>query len=125
MSQWLAIAAGGALGAVGRYWVSGRVYEMFGRAFPWGTLAVNVLGSFFMGLLFVLLVEKAAAGPFWRSVFLVGLLGAFTTFSTFSLETLQLIETGALARAATNMLVSVVVCVLTAWAGAALGRTFF
>ena len=122
MSQWLAIAAGGALGAMGRFWVSGWVYESFGKGFPWGTLAVNVIGSFVMGFLFVLLVEKTAADPVWRSFIMVGMLGAFTTFSTFSLETLQILETGALLRAGLNMLISVATCVLAAWVGAMMSR---
>lgn len=122
MSQWIAIAAGGAVGALGRFFVSGWVYETFGKGFPYGTLVVNVLGSFLMGLLFVLLVEKIAADPVWRSFLMVGMLGAFTTFSTFSLETLQLLETGALLRAMSNMLVSVVSCVLAAWVGAMVSR---
>ncbi len=124
MNQWLAIAAGGALGAIGRFWVSGWIYETFGKGFPWGTLAVNVLGSFAMGLLFVFLVEKTAADPVWRSFIMVGMLGAFTTFSTFSLETLQLLEGGEALRAGLNMLVSVLSCVLAAWAGVTLSRHF-
>jgi len=124
VSQWLAIAAGGAFGALGRFWVSGWVYETFGKGFPWGTLAVNVIGSFVMGLVFVLLVEKIAADPVWRSFVMVGMLGAFTTFSTFSLETLQLLQTGALLRAGINLLVSVISCVLAAWIGSMIARQF-
>jgi len=122
VNQWLAIAAGGALGAVARFWVSGWVYENFGKGFPWGTLAVNVLGSFVIGLMFVILVEKIAADPVWRSLVMVGMLGAFTTFSTFSLETLQLLEAGAVLRAGANMLVSVTSCVLAAWGGVSISR---
>ena len=89
MLQILAIAGGGALGALGRFWVSTGVYRLLGRDFPWGTLAVNTLGSFLMGLLFVLFVERLAAAPEVRAALLVGFLGAFTTFSTFSMETLS------------------------------------
>ncbi|RTZ62023.1 MAG: fluoride efflux transporter CrcB [Gammaproteobacteria bacterium] len=122
MNQWLAIAAGGALGAVARFWVSGWVYETFGKGFPWGTLAVNVIGSFVIGLMFVILVEKIAADPVWRLFVMVGMLGAFTTFSTFSLETLQLLEAGAVVRAGANMLISVISCVLAAWGGVSISR---
>ena len=122
MNQWLAIAAGGAVGAVGRFWISSWVNAGLGKSFPYGTLVVNVLGSLVMGILFVLLVEKVTTDPIWRSLLMVGLLGAFTTFSTFSLETLQLLESGALLRAGLNMLVSVVICVLAAWAGMFIGR---
>ena len=123
MLQILAIAGGGALGALGRFWVSTGVYRLLGREFPWGTLAVNTLGSFLMGMLFVLFVERLAAGPEIRAALLVGFLGAFTTFSTFSMETLALIEEGYLARAFLNMLVSVVVCLLACWLGVLLGRS--
>ena len=121
--QIFAIAGGGALGALGRFWVSTGVYRVLGRDFPWGTLAVNTLGSFLMGLLFVLFIDRLAAGPEVRAAVLVGFLGAFTTFSTFSIETLALIEEGYLGRAFLNMWVSVLVCLLACWAGVLLGRS--
>ena len=123
MLQILAIATGGALGAVGRFWVSTGAYRLLGRDFPWGTLAVNALGSFLMGFLFVLFLERLIAGPEWRGAVLVGFLGAFTTFSTFSLETLTLIEEGYLARAFLNMGGSVLLCLVCCWFGAMLGRS--
>lgn len=123
MLQILAIAGGGALGALGRFWMSTGVYRLVGRDFPWGTLAVNALGSFLMGVLFVLFIERLAVGSDVRAAVLVGFLGAFTTFSTFSVETLVLIEDGYLARAFLNMWVSVLVCLLACWAGFALGRS--
>ena len=123
MLQILAIAGGGALGALGRFWMSTGVYRLVGRDFPWGTLAVNALGSFLMGVLFVLFIERLAVGSDVRAAVLVGFLGAFTTFSTFSVETLVLIEDGYLARAFLNIWVSVLVCLLACWAGFALGRS--
>ncbi|MDX1653669.1 MAG: fluoride efflux transporter CrcB [Candidatus Competibacteraceae bacterium] len=123
MPQLLAIAAGGALGALLRFWVSGAVYAWAGRAFPWGTLAVNLLGSLAMGLLFSLSVDRLSLGPVWRGGMLVGFLGAFTTFSTFSLETLNLLEQGRLGAALANVLTSVLLCVGAAWLGLVLGRT--
>ena len=117
MLQILAIAAGGALGALGRFWMSTGVYRLLGRDFPWGTLAVNTLGSFLMGLLFVLFIERLAIGLEARAAVLVGFLGAFTTFSTFSIETLALIEEGYLTRALLNMGASLLVCLLACWAG--------
>jgi len=122
MMQILAIAGGGATGALMRFWVSGWVYAMFGRGFPYGTLAVNVLGSLVMGLCSVLLVERLTVGPEVRAFILVGFLGAFTTFSTFSIETFNLIEGGEAFKALANVLVSVVVCVIAAWAGVVAGR---
>ena len=123
MFQILAIAGGGALGALGRFWVSAGVYRLLGRDFPWGTLTVNTLGSFLMGMLFVLFLERLATGPELRSAVLVGFLGAFTTFSTFSMETLALIEEGYLGRAFLNIWASVLVCVLACWLGVLLGRS--
>lgn len=120
--QIIAIAAGGAVGAVLRFWVSTGVYGLLGRGFPYGTLAVNVIGSWCMGLLFVLLVERSAVGPEWRAALMVGMLGAFTTFSTFSIETLNLMQEGALTKAFTNVAVSVVVCVGATWAGMVMGK---
>jgi len=122
LNQLLAIAFGGALGAVARFLASTSVYRMAGRDFPYGTLAVNVLGSLLMGLLYILLVERASLGAEWRALILVGFLGAFTTFSTFSIETLNLIEAGEPLRALTNVLISVVSCLLAAWLGVLLGR---
>ena len=123
MIQTLAIAGGGAVGALLRFWVSTWVYARLGRDFPWGTLVVNVAGSLLMGLLYILLIERLSFPPVWRAALLVGLLGAFTTFSTFSLETLNLIEDGALFKALMNVLLSVVMCLLGAWLGILFGRT--
>jgi len=116
------IAAGGAFGAVSRYGVSLGVYGMFGRAFPYGTLFVNVAGSFLMGLLSILLIERFNLGPEWRAAILIGFLGSFTTFSTFSIETLNLLEQGDVSRALLNMFVSLVLCLLAVLFGVSLGR---
>jgi len=122
VNQVVFIAVGGAVGAVLRYLVSTGVYQWWGRGFPWGTLVVNVVGSLAMGLLYVLLLERAISGPEWRAGLLIGLLGAFTTFSTFSIETLMLVEQGEPTKAAANALFSVGVCIGAAWLGVAAGR---
>ena len=117
-----AVAAGGAAGALLRYWVSLGVHALAGRGFPWGTLVVNVAGSLAMGVLYVALVERADLDPAWRAGLLIGLLGAFTTFSTFSIETLNLIEQGETVPAALNAAGSVALCLLACWAGIVAGR---
>ena len=122
MNNILYIAAGGSIGAVMRYLVSTGVHAILGRSFPYGTLTVNVLGSFLMGFLFVFMLERSSLGPEWRALVLIGFLGAFTTFSTFSIETLNLIENGAMVRAMANILVSVTTCILATWLGLILGR---
>jgi CrcB protein len=122
MGQTLAIAAGGALGALLRFWSSNWVYSLLGRGFPYGTLAVNLIGSLAMGFCYVWLVERSSLGPEWRAFIMVGFLGAFTTFSTFSLEMLTLIEGGAIPKALLNMVLSVTLCVIAAWFGLAAGR---
>ncbi len=124
MLQVLAIAGGGAAGALMRFWTSNVVYQWFGRGFPFGTLAVNVLGSFLMGLLFILLVERVTLAAEWRAALLVGFLGAFTTFSTFSIETLNLIEQADYVKAGLNIGISVIACMGAVWVGVILGRQF-
>lgn len=118
----LFIASGGAAGAVSRYGASLGVYAIFGRGFPYGTLFVNVAGSFLMGLLTMLLLDRFNLGPEWRAAILVGFLGSFTTFSTFSIETLNLLEQGDYTRALLNMVVSLILCLLAVWFGMSLGR---
>lgn len=119
----LAIAAGGALGALFRFWLSSGIYKWLGQSFPYGTMVVNVIGSFVMGLLFVALTERWATDTVLRAALLVGLLGAFTTFSTFSIETLNLIEQGALIKATINIAGSVILCLAAVWFGVVLGRS--
>lgn len=122
MHQVLAIAAGGALGAVMRFGVSTGVYRLLGRDFPYGTLAVNVLGSLLAGVLFILMIERYVIAAEWRAALLIGLLGSFTTFSTFSLETLALFEQGDIWRAGLNVVLSVMLCLAATWLGIAIGR---
>lgn len=122
MGQVLAIGIGGAIGSVLRFWLSTWVHSLAGRGFPYGTLAVNVLGCLAMGFLFVLLVERVSDNPLLRAGLLIGVLGGFTTFSSFSIETLNLIEQGAWLEASANALASVVVCIGATWVGVVFAR---
>jgi CrcB protein len=120
--QLLTIAGGGALGAILRFGMSSYVYRLLGRDFPYGTLAVNMLGSLLMGLLFILFVERGLVSAEWRSAIIIGFLGAFTTFSTFSIETLVLLESGELSKAFLNIALSVSLCLFATWLGLVIGR---
>lgn len=122
MNQLPAIAIGGATGAIFRYLVSTGVYSLFGREFPYGTLAVNVLGSLLMGFLFVLLVERMDMTPVIRAAILIGFLGSFTTFSTFSMETLTLLENREHLKAFMNVFMSMSLCISATWFGLIIGR---
>ncbi len=120
----LAIAAGGALGALARYGVGLGTTRLFGHGFPVGTLAVNVLGSFFLGVLATLLAHRLHLGPEIRAFLVTGLLGAFTTFSAFSLDTVTLLERGQLPAAGLYVLASIVLAVAALVIGLRLGRVF-
>ena len=117
MSIYIAIAVGGSLGAVSRYWVSSTAYQWLGQGFPYGTLAVNLLGSLVMGFLSVLLVHRFHISEEIRIGLLAGFLGSFTTFSTFAMDTLHLAGNEAIMKAIVYILFSVLFCILGAWAG--------
>lgn len=121
--QFLAIALGGALGALMRYWVSGVLNNAEHRM-PWGTLTCNVVGSFLMGVCFVLILEKSRLDPEMRPLLMVGFMGAFTTFSTFSLETVAMLQEGHVMSAAIYILLSVLLCITALSAGLWITRLF-
>ncbi|HYE34667.1 fluoride efflux transporter CrcB [Methylocaldum sp.] len=125
MGQLFAIALGGSVGAVARYLIATGIYAWLGRAFPHGTLFVNVSGSFLMGFLTELMLQRFSLAVEYRAAILVGFLGAYTTFSTFALETLYLFEEGNLAKAGLNILLSTVLCLAAVWIGLVLGRQLF
>ena len=119
---WLAVAAGGAVGAMARHGVSRTAMHLLGPNFPWGTLAANIMGSFAMGLIIVWLAHREPATPALRAFLTVGLLGAFTTFSTFSLDVVTLYRDRTLMIAGAYLLASVILSVGALLGGLALGR---
>jgi CrcB protein len=126
MNQLIVVALGGACGAITRFLVSSGIYQWLGRDFPYGTLVVNVIGSFLMGLLTEgLILHRISIGMEYRAAILIGFIGAFTTFSTFSLETFYLLEQGSVSRAALNIAVSVGGCLLAVWLGLLCGKGLF
>lgn len=123
--QLIAVGFGGALGAMARFLLSNQVYAWWGREFAWGTLVVNSLGSFAIGLLMILMIDKFHASVEMRSFLIVGFLGAFTTFSTFSFETYSFLQTGEITKAMLNIGVSVLTGLFAVWLGIWAGKQFF
>lgn len=123
IGTYLWVAVGGALGSMGRFWLGALVAEILGFRFPWGTILINILGSFTIGFF------AAFTGPGGRLVVsfnirafvMVGICGGFTTFSSFSLQTLELARENHWLQAGGNVLLSVVMCLVAVWAGHALG----
>ena len=120
----VAVGAGGAVGSVLRYALSSVVVRAMGSAFPYGTVLVNVIGSFVIGLLYVWLMERVGARPELRAFLIVGVLGGFTTFSSFSLETVTLLMQESYTKAVANVVVSVLLCIACTWLGILLARQF-
>ena len=118
-------AIGGAVGSVSRYWLSGLVASRFGETFPWGTLVINVTGSFIIGILGALTAPEGKMNPQSRvlatQLLMTGLCGGYTTFSSFSLQTLTLARDGEWRGASFNIAASLAFCLAATWAGFVLG----
>ena len=126
MLAYLWIALGGALGSVGRFWFSGVIGRRFGETFPWGTLLVNVSGSFAIGLLAALAEPggRRFISPSGRLFLMYGICGGYTTFSSFSVQTLELLRDGDWFKAGANAAGSMVLCLVAVWLGYAFGAGF-
>ena len=128
MLAYLWVAIGGALGSVSRYWLSGLVAARFGETFPWGTLVINVTGSFVIGIFAALAIPEGRMDSqsriFATQFLMIGVCGGYTTFSSFSLQTLNLANDGEWLYAGANILFSVVLCLLGVWLGFLLASHF-
>ncbi len=116
------IGCGGFLGAISRYLVSDLVYTFIGTGLPYGTLVVNLTGSFFLGIVARLGLSGNLLPDSANSFIGIGFLGAFTTFSTFSVQTLELLESGSLLKALLNISLNIILCLIGAWGGFTVGR---
>jgi len=123
---YLLVALGSAIGGAARYWCSGFVAQRAGEVFPWGTLAVNVIGSFVIGALAAMSEPDGRwyLGSEARQFLMIGVLGGFTTFSSFSLQTLNLLRDGEWGYAAANVAVSLAACLIAVWLGFAAAAHF-
>jgi len=123
MQAYLWIGLGGALGSMARHWSNGAVAALAGVGFPWGTLVINILGSFIIGVAASTMTADGAfpSGDTPRQFVMVGLCGGYTTFSAFSLQTLALLQGGQVSAAAGNAALSVGLCMVAVWAGYGLG----
>ena len=119
MAAYFWIAIGSALGGMARYWCSGVVARLIGETFPWGTIVVNVIGSFIIGFFATLTGPdgRIFAGSLTRQFVMIGICGGYTTFSSFSLQTLDLMNDGEWLYAGTNIVLSVVLCLIAVWIG--------
>lgn len=122
MVRLLLIGLAGFIGTLGRYWLSGIVARRYGETFPFGTLTVNLVGCFIIGLLFYLMQERYLVNENVRSIVLIGLIGGFTTFSSLGLQTFTLLRDNEIALAALNIIASNVLGLLLVWAGYTLGK---
>ncbi len=128
MQIYLWIALGGAIGSVARFFLSGVIAEAathFGQVFPWGTLFVNVTGSFAIGFFATLTeTDRVMVSPTVRQFFMAGICGGYTTFSSFSLQTLSLARDGEWLQAGLNSVLSLVLCLVAVWLGAVVAMNF-
>jgi len=117
MQKTILIALAGLVGTVVRYWLSGFVARQYGETFPWGTVMVNLIGSFLAGAMYYLAEERLLISPTLRPIIFIGLLGGFTTFSSYGLQTFTLLRDGEIGLATLNVAVSNVLGLLMVWIG--------
>ena len=122
MGRYIAVAIGGALGAMARYWIGNLVAARFPTRFPLGTLIINVSGSFIVGFFLAVVSERVNIHSNWKLAVAVGFVGAYTTFSTFEYETFRLLENGIITGGLINVLASLILGFVAVWGGIVAGR---
>lgn len=122
MIKLLLIGSAGFIGTLSRYWLSGLIAKRYGETFPLGTLVVNLVGCFLVGMLFYLFQERFMVNQTMRTVVMIGFLGGFTTFSSFELQTFTLLQNGEFGLAALNAGLSNLIGLVFVWAGYSLGK---
>jgi fluoride exporter len=122
--NYLLIALGSAIGGVARYWASGAIDNRIGQSFPWGTLVVNITGSFLIGIFATITAPEGRwlVGPYARNFFMIGMCGGYTTFSSFSLQTLSLAQDEEWFYAGANAVLSLILCLTSVWLGHAIAE---
>lgn len=119
----LLVAGGGLVGSVARYWIAGWMQNWYGSGFPLGTLVVNLLGSFVVGMVMTFSLERGLISPELRILLGTGFCGGFTTMSTFSYETMALMQSGSATGALANIALTLAGCLASVWLGSLTGRT--
>lgn len=122
MQKTILIGVAGLAGTLLRYWLSGYVARQYGETFPWGTMAVNLIGCLVAGAVFYVTEERFLVNPTVRTVILIGLLGGFTTFSSYGLQTFTLLRDGEYGLASLNVITSNVLGLFMVWLGYVLGK---
>lgn len=122
MTKYLMVALGGALGSLARFGLGGYISHRMSTRFPYGTFAVNISGSFLIGLIVTVLAERTQWSANWRYLIPIGFIGAFTTFSTFEYETFRNVQDGQMLVAFLNVTLSVTAGFLAVWGGMITGR---
>lgn len=122
MQKTILIALAGLVGTLLRYWLSTVVAKQYGETFPWGTMAVNLIGCVGAGVVFFLTEERFVLNPTLRTVILIGLIGGFTTFSSYSLQTFALLRDGEFGMAVVNVITSNLLGLFMVWIGYGLSR---
>ena len=122
MLKYLLVGIGGCLGSILRFWLGSYISGKMGTRFPYGTLVINITGSFLLGVVFALLTARTNWNPYWRYLIPIGFIGGYTTFSSFEYETLRMIQDGQMGLGLLYVATSVVIGFVAVWGGVIAGR---